>query len=46
MAKKKDWVKVAIGAAILIWGTVTPIPDDIVTIPLGAGLMGSGLGYI
>jgi hypothetical protein len=48
MGKKKsiNWIEVLIGGGLILIGTLTPIPDDFVTLPLGGGLMAHGLNYI
>ena len=48
MPKKKavKWGEVAVGAAIIIIGTLTPIPDDLATLPLGIGLIIDGFHWL
>jgi hypothetical protein len=46
--KEKDWVQIAAGIGIIAFsvGNTPLIPDEVVAIPLGLGLIGSGLGFI
>jgi len=48
MTKKgsTNWLEVAAGAALVAFGTLTPIPDDFLTAPLGLGLIAHGFHYI
>ena len=48
MAKKKDWLQIAAGAALIAFsiGNSPLIPDEPILIPFGLGLIGSGLNYI
>lgn len=43
---KPNYIEVAIGAALIAVGTLTPIPDDLLTAPLGIGLIAHGFHYI
>lgn len=48
MTKKKDWVQIIAGAGIIAFsiGNTPLIPDEPLLVPLGLGLIGSGLGYL
>jgi len=46
MAKKHDWVSIIAGVGIIGVGLADIIPDEPITIPLGLGLIGHGLGYL
>ena len=47
MKKRKDnYIEIAAGAVLLVVGTLTPIPDDVITLPLGLGLIAHGFHYI
>lgn len=48
MKKKKDWVQVAGGLGLIAFslGNSPLIPDEPILIPLGLGLIGTGLGYL
>lgn len=43
---KDNYIEIAAGAILLIVGTLTPIPDDFITAPLGLGLIAHGFHYI
>lgn len=48
MSKKgrTNWPEVAVGAGIVAISILTPIPDDIIGLPLGFGLIAHGFNYI
>ena len=46
--KKINWLQVAAGAALIAFsvGNTPLIPDEPILIPMGLGLIGSGLNYL
>jgi len=47
MSKKTNWLEIAAGAAIIAFsvGNTPLIPDEVVAVPLGLGLIGHGFHY-
>lgn len=48
MKKKKDFLQIAAGIGVIAFsvGNSPLIPDEPIAIPLGLGLIASGLGYL
>lgn len=48
MSKKKDWLQIGAGIGLIAFsvGNTPLIPDEPLLVPLGLGLIASGLRYL